>query len=179
MLQVYYKPISCQFQGETGYDWNQYKIGTDKHCIYTGACRSALDRFSYPVPNGFICENGPAWNCAFPEWYRDRANPVQFSQAEEEWIESNWNHVPPFSCDRTYRENIKYPWNYFFQGSGVVNNTIRMSASKSFYAMNFPNLPRMPSLGRMSEIFLSFYYELKSHGISRFYTEDELNTRRA
>ena len=50
----------------TGFVWNQYKIGIDKPCVYTGPTRSVLDRFSYPVPNGFTCERDSVWNCAVP-----------------------------------------------------------------------------------------------------------------
>ena len=65
---------------ETGFVWNRYEIGTDKPCVYTGLGRSALDRFSYPVPNGFTCESDPVWNCTVPGWYRDRVNPTQFKR---------------------------------------------------------------------------------------------------
>ena len=36
--------------------WRWYEIATDKPCIYAGPGRSALDRFSYSVRNGFTCE---------------------------------------------------------------------------------------------------------------------------
>ena len=45
---------------ETVSIWNQYEIGTEKPCVYTGPDRSALNRFFYPVPNEFICENDPS-----------------------------------------------------------------------------------------------------------------------
>ena len=44
---------------ETRSTWNRYKIGTNKHCEYTGPGRPAIDRFSYPVTNGFNWESDP------------------------------------------------------------------------------------------------------------------------
>ena len=41
------------FGTSAGQLWNRYQIGTDKPCIYTKSGRLALDRFSYPAPNGF------------------------------------------------------------------------------------------------------------------------------
>ena len=63
---------------ETGSVCNRYEIDRDKPCIYTGSGRSALDRFFYPVPNGFTCQSDPVWNCTIPGWYRDRVHPIQF-----------------------------------------------------------------------------------------------------
>ena len=40
--------------------------GYFKPCSYTKPGRSALDRFSYLVPNGFTYEGGPVWNCTVP-----------------------------------------------------------------------------------------------------------------
>ena len=36
----------------TGSVWNQYEIGTDKPCVYTGPGGSGMDRICYLVPNG-------------------------------------------------------------------------------------------------------------------------------
>ena len=62
----------------TGSVWDRYQTGTHKSCIYTGPGRSALDRFSYPVPNGFTCESDLVWNCNVPGWHHARVNPTQF-----------------------------------------------------------------------------------------------------
>ena len=62
----------------TGSVWDRCQIGTHKSCIYTGPGRSALDRFSYPVPNGFTCESDLVWNCNVPGWHHARVNPTQF-----------------------------------------------------------------------------------------------------
>ena len=63
---------------ETGSVWNWYKIGTDKHCVYTGPGRPVLDRFSYPVPNRLTCESDPVWNLAVPKVVpRPCMDPIQ------------------------------------------------------------------------------------------------------
>ena len=46
---------------------NRYEIGMPKSWIYTGPDRSTLDRFSYPVPNGFTCRSDPVWNYTLHE----------------------------------------------------------------------------------------------------------------
>ena len=38
------------------------KLVRDKPCVYTGPGRSALDRFPYPLSDGFTCESDTAWN---------------------------------------------------------------------------------------------------------------------
>ena len=43
----------------TGSVWNQYNIGTDKPCVYTGPGGSGTDRICYPVPNGSTYEGDP------------------------------------------------------------------------------------------------------------------------
>ena len=37
-----------------------------------------LDRFSYPVPNGFTYESDPVWSCTVLGWYRARVNATRF-----------------------------------------------------------------------------------------------------
>ena len=66
---------------ETGSVWNRYKIGTDKPCVYTLPGRSTLNRFSYPVPNGFTCQSNPVSNCTVPGWYSSRVNTPQFRRS--------------------------------------------------------------------------------------------------
>ena len=51
---------------EAGCVWNRYEIGTDTPCVYREPVRSALDRFSYPVPDRFTCESDPVWNYTVP-----------------------------------------------------------------------------------------------------------------
>ena len=41
---------------------NQYEIGTDKPCVYTGAGESGTDRICYLAPGGSTYEGDPIWN---------------------------------------------------------------------------------------------------------------------
>ena len=76
---------------ETGFVWNWYEIGMGKPCFYTGPGRSAPNRFSYPVSNGFTVESYPVGNYAVPGWYRALVNPTQFSLTRATSIRSKWN----------------------------------------------------------------------------------------
>ena len=65
----------------------------DKSCVYTGLDKSASDRFSYLVQNGFTCKGDPVWNCTVPRWYRACSNATQFMQtrARLDPIQMDWN----------------------------------------------------------------------------------------
>ena len=52
--------------------WNWYEIGADENF------RSALERFSYLVGNGFTYQSDPVGNPTVPEWYCTRVNPTVF-----------------------------------------------------------------------------------------------------
>ena len=57
--------------------WYWCEIGTDKPCVYTRPGKSALDQFSYQVPNGVTSESDSVWNCPVRVWYCTRLSPTQ------------------------------------------------------------------------------------------------------
>ena len=60
-----------------------------KTCVYTGPDRSALNRFFYPVPNEFTCENDPVRNCAVPTQHNSNESG-----------RSKWNQTTLILCKR-------------------------------------------------------------------------------
>ena len=83
--------------------WNQYEFGMDKPCIYRGPDRSAVDRFSYPRPNGFTCESDPVWSCTVPAWYHVHVSPSQLreTRARVDLISTEKNQL--ISCFKLFQ----------------------------------------------------------------------------
>ena len=88
----------------TGSVWNQYEIGKDKPCVYTGPGGSGMDRVCYLVPNGSTYEGDPIWNRTVPASNRSHVNRIDpyhsGSDPKRIWIY-------PIPCKRSFKLRLE------------------------------------------------------------------------